>query len=69
MTNMFVILQCQLYVNFHFRIHSWLKWLYCWFAYKAYLLGEKQKIDFTWSDELEIIKAYLCLADKAIHLE
>lgn len=39
------------------------------FEYKAYLLGEKQKIYFTWSDELEIIKAYLCLADKAIPWE
>lgn len=39
------------------------------FEYKAYLLGEKQKIYFTWSDELEIIKAYLCPADKAIPQE
>lgn len=39
------------------------------FEYKAYLLGEKQKIYFTWSEELEIIKAYLCPADKAIPQE
>jgi len=34
------------------------------FEYKTCLLAENHKIDFTWSDELEIIKAYLFLLTK-----
>lgn len=44
-------------------IHIWSDYISS-FEYKTYLLAENQKIDFTWSNELEIIKACLFLLTK-----
>lgn len=56
------ITNCMLIFILEF-IHIWSDCI-SGFEYKMYLLAENQKIDFTWSSDLEIIKAYLFLLTK-----